>query len=493
MTQPVVWCIGGIDSSGGAGITRDATTCADLGVHACLITTQISAQSNQLLLNSTSTSATLINEQWQLLAKNSAPLAIKIGSIANDEQALLLCACIQSLSNARPFVVWDPVLSSSSGGRLGQLSPETIVQLISTVDLITPNTKELSSLTGAQVNTNESLLAAIKKLIEMGAKAVLAKGGHASWQLDAIDTYMTPQHIREFVQPRNTLGQLRGTGCMQASAITAFLVKGYCLDDALTLANAYLKQVRDASVMGSDAIHFAKNVGFPEQLNAFPQVYFGNKDPIKKLKQLSFPELTHQQLGIYPVVEDASWIEKLLPTGVNIIQLRLKKGSTDTFSAQIERAVALTRNTDCQLFINDHWQLAIEHGAYGVHLGQEDLAEADLEAIHSAGLRLGISTHGYAELQRIKLLQPSYIALGHIFPTKTKNMPSKPQGLQRLKSYVALCADTPSVAIGGITIDRAKSVADTGVKGIAVVTAITQADDPIGAFNRLSQEAGFAD
>jgi hydroxymethylpyrimidine kinase/phosphomethylpyrimidine kinase/thiamine-phosphate diphosphorylase len=145
------------------------------------------------------------------------------------------------------------------------------------------------------------------------------------------------------------------------------------------------------------------------------------------------------------------------------------------------------------LFINDYWQLAIKHKAYGVHLGQEDMEVADLPMIADAGLRLGLSTHGYYEILRAQQLKPSYIALGHIFPTKTKQMPSDPQGLNRLGKYAALLADIPTVAIGGINLKRAAAVWKTGVGSIAVVSAITDATDPkiaIESFNAVknSQE-----
>ena len=132
---------------------------------------------------------------------------------------------------------------------------------------------------------------------------------------------------------------------------------------------------------------------------------------------------------------------------------------------------------DARLFINDYWQLAIKHQAYGVHLGQEDLDVADLARIHQAGLRLGLSTHDDAELDRALAIQPSYIALGHIFPTQTKEMPSAPQGIEQLKRHLTRLTHIPTVAIGGISIARAPDVLATGVGSIAVVSAITQADD----------------
>ena len=130
------------------------------------------------------------------------------------------------------------------------------------------------------------------------------------------------------------------------------------------------------------------------------------------------------------------------------------------------------------MFINDYWQLAIKHGAYGVHLGQEDLELADLDAIQRTGLRLGISTHGYYEIARALSISPSYIALGHIFPTRTKQMPSAPQGLKRLERYAALLKDKSVVAIGGISTERVESVLRCGVGSVAVVTAITESTDP---------------
>src|SRR5690606_30744562 len=121
-------------------------------------------------------------------------------------------------------------------------------------------------------------------------------------------------------------------------------------------------------------------------------------------------------------------------------------------------------------------------------LGQEDLTTADLPAIAAAGLRLGISTHSYVELLRARQLQPSYIALGHIFATQTKQMPSQPQGLTRLKRYVDLCSDTPTVAIGGITAERLDAVLRCGVSGVAVVSAVTAQAEPEQAFSRFKHQ-----
>lgn len=186
---------------------------------------------------------------------------------------------------------------------------------------------------------------------------------------------------------------------------------------------------------------------------------------------------TTQKLGLYPVVDSVLWIERLLKLGVRTIQLRIKDRTDAQVDEQIRTTIALGKHYQARLFINDYWRLAVKHGAYGVHLGQEDLDIADLQAIRQAGLRLGISTHDESELQRAKALHPSYIALGHIFPTQTKEMPSSPQGLDNLARQVAATPEIPTVAIGGISCEIAPKVLATGVGSIAVVSAITKATD----------------
>ncbi len=198
------------------------------------------------------------------------------------------------------------------------------------------------------------------------------------------------------------------------------------------------------------------------------------------------PTLTKQSLGLYPVVDSVEWIERLLKLGITTVQLRIKDAHRTDLEAQVKRAIELGQQYQAQVFINDYWQLAIKHGAYGVHLGQEDIEESNLTQLSNAGIRLGLSTHGYYELLRIIQIQPSYIALGHIFPTTTKVMPSKPQGLVRLALYQKLI-DTipygegigyPTVAIGGIDQSNAPLVWDCGVSSLAVVRAITLSQSP---------------
>ena len=186
-------------------------------------------------------------------------------------------------------------------------------------------------------------------------------------------------------------------------------------------------------------------------------------------------------IGFYPVVPTAAWVQRLLGWGVGTIQLRAKAAdhSADALEREVRAAVEAGRAVPgSQVFINDHWPFALDAGAYGVHLGQEDLDTADLKALRNAGMRLGLSTHTPAELARAHAVQPSYLAIGPIYPTTLKVMPYEPVGLERLKAWVPQAAPYPVVAIGGISLERLPGVMACGVDGVAVVSAVTLASHP---------------
>jgi len=181
----------------------------------------------------------------------------------------------------------------------------------------------------------------------------------------------------------------------------------------------------------------------------------------------------------YPIVEDSAWVERLARLGAQLIQLRMKEKSTDVVREHVRAARIACENYGAQLVVNDYWQVAIEEACDFVHLGQEDLDDADLGAIRSAGIRLGVSTHDYAELERALSAEPEYIALGPIYPTRLKKMKWAPQGLYRIVEWKKLIGDIPLVAIGGLTVERLPQVFSAGADVAAVVTDITLSDDPV--------------
>jgi thiamine-phosphate pyrophosphorylase len=179
----------------------------------------------------------------------------------------------------------------------------------------------------------------------------------------------------------------------------------------------------------------------------------------------------------YPIVPDTRWLARFLPLGVRLVQLRVKDRPETVVRAEIEKAVALCAAHRCQLVVNDYWREAMQAGADFVHLGQEDLAGADIPALKSAGVRIGISTHSAEELDKALAAAPNYVALGPIYATTLKAMPWAPQGLPRLAEWRARVS-CPLVAIGGITVDRAPVVLAAGADSVAVVTDIMTSQDP---------------
>ncbi len=243
----------------------------------------------------------------------------------------------------------------------------------------------------------------------------------------------------------------------------------------------------DARVLGKAWSRMIKDVGdfnpklWPSRPEYFEMLPYSRNSNPKAFKECP------KRLGLYGVFPDADWIKRMVDAELPTAQLRFKSDDATQIRTQIREAVAAVKGSKTLLFINDHWEEAIAAGAYGVHLGQEDLASANLDAIREAGLRLGISTHGYAELVIADRYCPSYIAMGAVFPTNLKKMPTAPQGLGRLYAYAKLMQHYPLVAIGGIDEGSIHAVAQSGVGSVAVVRAIVASEDPKAAVKRLQE------
>ncbi|GAB2603333.1 thiamine phosphate synthase [Nitrincola alkalisediminis] len=180
----------------------------------------------------------------------------------------------------------------------------------------------------------------------------------------------------------------------------------------------------------------------------------------------------------YPLLDSVEGVELAARLDVRFAQLRIKSGGHETIRDRIRQSLAIAREANMMLVINDHWQLAIEEGADWVHLGQEDLIQADVNALRRAGISLGISTHSQEELERALLLNPDYIALGPIYPTQTKSLTWSAQGLERISEWKAQLGQIPLCVIGGITLERSSAVLASGADIIAVVSDVSLHPDP---------------
>jgi hydroxymethylpyrimidine kinase/phosphomethylpyrimidine kinase/thiamine-phosphate diphosphorylase len=448
-----------------------------LGCHGASVITALTAQNTQYVTLVEPVSMLMLEEQLHSLQSDMLPKALKLGMIGSVEG---IEAISQVLSSLTCPIVCDPVLVATSGDRLVS---ESVLQVLRNkvfplATLITPNLKEAEVILGENITTQADMERAAKQLQLRWGQSVLLKGGHFE-----TEAFLSPHFAQDYftdgnrsvwlTSPWQATQNTHGTGCTLSAAITSTLALGYDLLDAVVIAKAYVNQgLRLSPKVGSGHGPLA-HLGWPETEGDIPWL-----TPTAEAgrNRLMFPSIGSLPLGLYPVVDRAEWLEKLLPQGVSIIQLRVKDLKGEALSQEIQHAVSVAKQHDARLFINDYWELAIEHGAYGVHLGQEDLAQADLAAIHHAGLRLGVSTHCYREVARALALQPSYMAVGPIFHTTTKTMTFEPQGIDALKRW-RRSLTYPLVAIGGIFLTSGQSIREAGADGIAVVRDITQAED----------------
>ena len=181
---------------------------------------------------------------------------------------------------------------------------------------------------------------------------------------------------------------------------------------------------------------------------------------------------------VYPIVDSARWVARLLPLGVRLVQLRIKDPSAAELRGEIREAKALCERAGAQLIVNDYWRLALAEGCNFVHLGQGDLDTADVAALRRAGVKIGISTHDHSELERALALKPDYLALGPIYPTFLKVMPWSAQGLERITEWKRRAGSIPLVAVGGLTVERLPGVFAARADVAAVVNDIVRNADP---------------
>lgn len=478
-SAPVVWSIAGSDSGGGAGLQADLKALQAFGVHGCTAVAAITAQNSVAVAQVEPVSATVLDAQLAALASDMPPAAIKTGLLGSVDNLRVVCQWVDRLRAQGQAValVVDPVLGSTTGAAF---ATEALVQayraeLLPRATLVTPNRVEAQRL---GLHTGQVWRAGHAAVVITGGDDAAANGLASDW-------FCSPQASGWLSLARVDTRHHHGTGCTFASTAAAALASGYCVADAVVLAKmATTHALRHGYAAGQGAGPVQALPDFAQHADNLPWLQ-AEPTPVQ-----AFAPLHNPALGVYAVVDSADWVARVLAAGIRTVQLRIKDPAEPTLAAQIQTSVALARATPgAQLFINDHWQLALQHGAYGVHLGQEDLETVDLQALRSAGVRLGLSTHSYWEVARAWGQRPSYVACGPLFATQSKDMPWIPQGLDNLR-YWASVLPLPVVGIGGIGVGQVADVAATGAASAAVISAITQAVDPEGACRALKE--GFS-
>ncbi|WP_454780678.1 thiamine phosphate synthase [Legionella sp. WA2022007384] len=393
-------------------------------------------------------------EQTLQFHKESQPAAIKIEDRFSAED-------FQILNHFTGPVVRDFNLSLSKNAEENR---SNVSAGFSFADVLVLNTRETEFILNGQVRTHQAMQEAAHKLLTLGAKSVFLLGSpiqNSSWQHDYWTNGTTCFWLTQNCVSDAKYPELRS---ILSAAITGALALGHLIEDALIISKMYVHQ---AIRRGQKSVYYG---GFPEDESDLP--YLASK-PLYEVPQ---PFKPCHRLGLYPVVDRFSWVERLLNLGVKTIQLRIKE-KTKTLEEEMRQSIALAKKHQATLFINDYWEMALELNAEAVHLGQSDLDTADLDAIRKQGLLLGVSTHCYYEVARAHALRPSYIAIGPVFPTTSKEMSFAAQGIECLQRWKRTL-NYPLVAIGGINIERMPNVVATGVEGVALISAITEAADP---------------
>ncbi|VEG90120.1 thiamine phosphate synthase [Legionella spiritensis] len=478
MNKPVVWSIAGVDPSGLVGMQADMDTLQQFNVAACSVITAVTAQNEHQVTAIECISPEHVASQCDALLPSFTPSAIKIGMLGEPGTPEKLAALLNSYSG---YVVLDPVLASSSGTPLFfsdlKRHREQLVRLLPYVDVVTPNRIEAEVLLNRSLSSFRDLEEAAHALTGMGAKSVLLKGGHHKDPLFSQDYWTNGHDSFWLAGKRASELNYRGTGCVLSSAIAASLALGYCVKDAVVIGKMYVQRgIRHALRLNRHTARLFHN-GWPEDQEDLPYL---SPAPMTQLPK-PFPSC---RTGLYPVVDHSGWLNTLLPIGIKTIQLRIKNAPESLLEEEIRRSVALARQYGATLFVNDYYEHAIHLGATGVHLGQEDLLVADVDEIRRAGLYLGVSTHCYYEVAKAHAINPSYIACGPVYPTTSKIMAFKPQGREQLHRWRRTLR-YPLVAIGGINLVKLPEVLATGVDGIAMISAITSARDPVAAAQQL--------
>ena len=506
---PIVWSIAGTDSGGGAGLSADTRAAAALGVHLCPVVAAVTAQHSQGVQAVFALPREQIQAQLDALAGDMPPRVVKTGLLASVAAVQAVARCIDALRARHGFValVVDPVLGASAGGAAfanAELVEAYRRELLPRATLVTPNRREAEALSG-QAGEVPQLAAALQ---QQGAQAVCITGGDDATQahqqdlaLDWWDGPLSPWlpslgGTRGWLAlPRLRSPHHHGSGCTFASAAAAALARGFALADAAVLAKMLAWcALRDGHAAGRGAGPLRPTPAFIGDADAMPVMGFADEATPTTATLARWARMLRGRApgarfasGLYALADSPQGIARLTDSGLFAqLQLRIKRDplASGEDAARLRAAVraSIAAAGSSALWINDHWQLALDEGARAIHLGQEDWAALDAaqreRLLGADGPALGISSHSLWELARARGLAPSYIACGPVWPTTTKAMPWLPQGLAQLRWWAAM-AGRPVVAIGGLLRpEQAAACARAGATAACLVRAAAPDSTP---------------
>lgn len=512
VAPPIVWSIAGNDSGGGAGLSADQRAASAFGTHLCPVVAALTAQNSRAVTQVEPVTPALLEAQLAALADDMPPAAIKTGLLGSAGHVATVARWVDRLRSRRSLaLVVDPVLGASSGAAFADDAVLRAYRelLLPRATLVTPNEAEARRLLGAGYETAPAPRLA-EGLRELGADAVAVTGGDSAHAPGLALDWIETGHARGWlVLPRLATRHNHGTGCTFASSAASALALGHVAADALVLAKmATAHALAHGHAAGQGAGPVLARPGFATEPARLPLLSWDEAVDAERWSRIlaSVPDGATDDIGLYAIVDRAERVPPVLAGGVKTIQLRLKAperpdanwhaGLRDALRA----AHAACRAAGAILVVNDHWQLAIELAAddahhVALHLGQEDLLALGADgraALRASGLRLGVSSHSLWELARGRSLAPWYLACGPVWPTLTKAMPWRPQGLDNLAWWVHM-AGAPVVAIGGILAhEQATQAARSGAAGVCVVRGLGEHPEETLSAWQAALQAGRA-
>ncbi len=482
---PVIWSIAGNDSGGGAGLSADQRAADAFCVHLCPVVAAVTAQNSVAVTRVAPVEAELLDAQLAALAADLPPAVIKTGLLGSAATVAVVVRWVDALRVRGPVaLVVDPVLASSTGACFADAATLAAYRelLLPRATLITPNRAEAALLLDRSAAVTDDIPALAQALLAAGAGSVAITGGDSADATGRVIDWIATPHAQGWLgSPRVATAHSHGTGCTFATSAAAALALGFVTADALVLAKmATTQALRHGTAAGAGRGPVRAVPGFTTDPSLLPQMSWGEAPVFAELPSVSGREAPQ----LYAIVDHADRLPALLVAGVRTLQLRIKTPQAPDAAwwvdlrEQLVRGIALCREAGVPLYINDHWQLALELGAQALHLGQEDLLALDeagraaLRAQQARGLSLGISSHSLWELARARAMAPAYVACGPVWPTLTKAMPWVAQGLDNLGWWCHM-AGMPVVAIGGIlSADKVEISARCGAAFVCVVRGL---------------------
>ncbi|MDR7334379.1 PfkB family carbohydrate kinase [Roseateles asaccharophilus] len=450
MNKPIIWSIAGLDSGGGAGLSADQRAADVMDVHLCPVAASLTAQNSVAVEAVLPVSPERLEAQLAALADDLPPAVIKTGLLGGVEQLRVVTRWVDRLRARGPVaLVVDPVLRATTGASFADDAMLRAYrdELLPRATVVTPNRREATRLVGDGEPAVQAL-----ELQSLGVQAVCITGGDEAGPL-ALDWLHSRDARGWLALPRRDARNHHGTGCCFATALAAALARGFVAADAAVLAKMLTTSgLRAGPSPGAGAGPVRPDAGFITDPTLLPALFDERRD--WPLQRHPAPAVE----GVYAITDSGSHAAALFDAGLRTVQLRIKRTDDEgdaAWRARLRAEIKAARRPGSTLIVNDHWREAIAMDVDFVHLGQEDLLalssaeRRELADARARGLRLGLSSHSLWELARAVAWAPDYVACGPLWPTTTKAMPWRPQGLDNLSWWAAM-APMPVVGIGGV-------------------------------------------